>query len=78
VTAEQPSATTTFPPALEGVPHVRRGALAAWSCRAYSAGKIPRDALARLLGVTPVHPVEDALHFLALDLPDDDSSDVES
>lgn len=78
VVAEQPSAIATFPAALSDVPHLRRGALAAWASRAYSAGKIPRDTLARLLGVTPAHPIEDALHFLDLDLPDEGSSAVES
>jgi Zn-dependent peptidase ImmA (M78 family) len=65
--AEEPDGIADFP--LGSVPPERRTAVAQAAARAYSSGLIPRDALARYLGVTPDADLERVLDFFALNPP---------
>lgn len=67
--AEAPRGLHAFPVAR--TPLERRGTLARTAARAYGAGKIPRDAFARFLGVTAGEPLEAVLGYFDLDLPED-------
>gem|GEM_PF-1493746 len=58
---------TIFP--LVDVPSERRTDVADYAGKAYSEGRISRDAFARLLGVTPEHDLERVLDYLSLDAP---------
>ncbi len=42
------------------------------AARCYSAGALPRDAFAEMLGVTPAHDLEAVLDWFALPLPQTD------
>lgn len=54
------------------VPAVRRTEVAVAAARSYAEGTTPRDAFARLLGVTPAHDLESVLAYFGLDAPTDD------
>jgi len=65
--AEEPAGIRGFP--LDDVPSERRTVVARTAARLYSAGRIPRDAFADALGVTPGHEVERVLDYFGLDTP---------
>jgi len=65
--AESPEGLAGFPE--ESVPPERRTAVAFTASRCYSEGKIPRDAFAEMLGVTPAHDLEAVLDWFALPAP---------
>lgn len=57
---------------LVDVPSERRTDVADYAGKAYSEGRISRDAFARLLGVTAEHDLERVLDYLSLDMPSDE------
>lgn len=67
--AEAPLEIESFP--LQEVPTERRTRIAELAARLHSEGKIGRDELAEMLGVTPAAEVERVLDYFAFDLPDD-------
>lgn len=67
--AEEALGLLQFP--IVDVPSVRRTEVAVAAAKLYATGGIPRDAFARLLGVTPAHDVESVLAYFGLDAPTD-------
>ena len=68
IEAEAPRGVEDFPVA--DAPTERRGAFAEVAARAYANGVVGRDALARLLGLTPGPPLAERLAYFDLDAPD--------
>jgi Zn-dependent peptidase ImmA (M78 family) len=68
--AELPQGLDGFP--LRETPPERRTLVASAAARAYSTGRIRRDAFAEALGLTPAEDVEQVLDYFALPLPDED------
>lgn len=71
VEGEALTGNSDFPSAT--APRERRGPVALVACRAYSAGKIGRDALARYLGISDTPEIEEILGYFALPPPEDGS-----
>lgn len=65
--AEEPRGVANFP--IGSVPPERRTHVAALAARAYSAGKLLRDAFADYLMLTPADDVEHVLDFFGLSPP---------
>lgn len=64
---EAPRGLIDFP--LDAVPFERRGVVAEAVVRAWAAGVLSRDAVARYLAVTPGEAVERVADYFAVDLP---------
>ncbi|PRP90420.1 hypothetical protein ENSA5_65120 [Enhygromyxa salina] len=67
--AEQDESLADFP--LDKVPSERRTQVARLAALLYSEGKLPRDAFAEYLGVTPAQELERVLDFFELPWPED-------
>jgi Zn-dependent peptidase ImmA (M78 family) len=72
--AEEPLGIASFP--LSEVPTERRTRIAELAARLYSAGEMPRDEFAEMLGVTPAAELERVLDYFAFDLPDESNQDA--
>jgi Zn-dependent peptidase ImmA (M78 family) len=70
--AEAPDGVDNFP--LVDVRPERSTIVALYAALAYSSGRIPRDAFAEYLGVTPEAEIEDVLDFFDLDPPGEPAS----
>ena len=70
VEGEALTGNSDFP--ASSAPRERRGPVALAACRAYSAGKIGRDALARYLGLSDSPALEEILGYFDLSPPPED------